>query len=170
VPTNQLETVKKLCSSNAEFTALPDIETPDFYHPYKRGAYRFRFASTDDDMELHVVADAALQLRLTPYSTHAPIVPSTLGDLCGGTEDDVLGKLKFPTLPNYVNAWLKLASQEHIVSTGEELVYLMNAERLIDANRVINLAWCHEYIRSETSFLLAAGLLQDQQLRINQSA
>jgi hypothetical protein len=170
VPTNQLERVKKLCSLNAEFIALPDIDTPDFYHPYKRGAYRFQFASTNADMELHVVADAALQLHLAPYSTPAPLVPSTLGDLCGSTEDDVLGKLKFPTLPNFVNAWLNLASQEHVIGTEEEIVFLMNAERLIDANRVINLAWCHEYIHSEASFLLAERLLQDQQLRTNQSA
>jgi hypothetical protein len=151
----------------AEFIALPDIEIPDSYHLYKRGAYRFQLASTNGETNLHVVADTALRLELAPCSTFATIVSSTLGDLRGSTEDEILGKLKFPTLPNFVSAWLNLASQEHVVGTEEEIVFLMNAERVVDANRVVNLAWCHKYIHREASLSLAVGLLQNQQLRIN---
>jgi hypothetical protein len=170
VPADKFDRVKEVCSLETEFFALPNIETPDFYHPYKRGAYRFQLASTNGDIQLEVVADTALRLNLAHYSTSALIVANTLGDLCGSTEDDILGKLKFPTLPNFVNAWLDLASQEHAVGTEEEIVFLMNAERLIDANRVVNLAWCHKYIHSEASLSLAMRLLQNQQLRIKQSA
>jgi hypothetical protein len=35
---------------------------------------------------------------------------------------------------------------------------------------VVNLAWCHKYIHSEASLSLAMRLLQNQQLRIKQSA
>jgi hypothetical protein len=170
VPADKFDRVKEICSSEAEFFALLDIKTPDFYHPYKRGAYRFQLARTNGDIQLDVVADTALRLNLAPYSTSALIVANTLGDLRGSTEDDILGKLKFPTLPNFVNAWLDLASQEHVVGTEEEIVFLMNAERLIDANRVIDLAWCHKYIPSEASLSLAVRLLRTQQLRMEQSA
>jgi hypothetical protein len=169
VPADKFQRVKEICSSEAEFITLPDIKIPDFYHPYKRGAHQFQFAGTKGDIHLHVVADTALRLNLAPYSTSSTIVSSTLGDLYDSTDDGILGKLKFPTLPSFVNAWLDLASEEHVVGTAEESVFLMNAERLIDANRVINLAWCHEHIHLEASLSLAMGLLQNQQLRINQS-
>jgi hypothetical protein len=132
MPADKFDRIKGICSLDAEFIALPDIETPDFYHPYKRGAYQFQLASTNADIQLDVVTDTALRLNLAPYSTSALIVSNTLGDLCGSTEDDILGKLKFPTLPNFVNAWLDLASREQVVGTEEEIVFLVNAERLID--------------------------------------
>jgi hypothetical protein len=169
VPADKFERVKEICAPEADFIALPDIKIPDFYHPYKRGAHHFQFAGTKGEIHLHVVADTTLRLNLAPYSTSSTVVSSTLADLYDGTEDDVLGKLKFPTLPNFVNAWLNLACEEHVVGTAEEFIFLMNAERLIDANRVVNLAWCQEHIHLEASLSLAMGLLRSQQLRINQS-
>lgn len=170
MPANKFQQVKEICSSEPEFIALPDIKIPDFYHPYKRGAYQFQFAGTKGDIHFHVVADTALRLNLAPYSTCSTIVSSTLGDLYDSTEDDILEKLKFPTLPNFVNAWLNLASEEHVVGTAEESVFLMNAERLIDANRVVNLDWCHKHIHLEHCLSLAVSLLRNQQLRMYQSA
>lgn len=169
MPADKFERVKEICSLDAEFIALPDIKIPDFYHPYKRGAYRFQFACIDDRIDIHVVADAALQLKLAPFSTSATLVSHSLGDWCGDTDEDVLGKLRFPTLPNFVNAWLDLASQEHIVGTAEQFVFLMNAERLIDANQAIDIAWCESHVHLEASLLLVKALLRDRQLRINQS-
>jgi len=49
-------------------------------------------------------------------------------------------------------------------------MFIMNAEHLDDADRAINLAWCHKYMHPEASFSLATHLQQNQQRRIKQSA
>ena len=88
-----------------------------------------------------MVADTALRLNLAPYSTSSTVVSRTLGDLYDGTEDDILGKLKFPTLPNFVNAWLDLASEEHVVGTAEEFVFFDERRAFESLRQLLPTTW-----------------------------
>ena len=170
VPASEKDRVRKIIGSDPEFVPLPDITEPDFYHPYKRGASRFQFTRMNDGINLHIITDTALPLPLTPPSTSANTVKTALATWCHDTDEDVLGKLRFPTLSSFLNAWLDLASATQATQVAEKIVFLMEAERLIDGNSIIDRAWCSTNIHSEESLLLATQLLEDQATRIGHMA
>lgn len=111
-----------------------------------------------------------LPLDPSSPSTSASTVLETLGEWSHNLDESVAGTLRFPTLASFIKAWLALASHQQTVGTADQLVFLMEAERLIDANRQVDLAWCRAHIHHKGSLLLAEGLLRDQRMRLSQGA
>jgi hypothetical protein len=93
-----------------------------------------------------LIADSELDLQVsTPGTIETGLVRATahreLQDLCVKVDDTTLRAVKWPTLAAFTKGWLTLGAlhaQSEYVS-----LYLMQAERLIDANDV-DTAWCEE--------------------------
>lgn len=165
VPASEEHRVKKVIGSDPDFIPLSNITEPDFYHPYKRGASQYKFAGVKEGIHLHIITDSSLPLDLMASSTSAKTVKTALATWCHEVDENVLEKLKFPTLSNFLNAWLDLAFRAGGIQPAEQTVFLMEAERLIDG-RGIDRAWCSTNISSRDSLLLATKLLEGQATRM----
>lgn len=156
-----------LAAQDTHYEALPDLLQPDFYHPYKKGASRFLIRVVEPPLELHIVDDSALGLTLSSpgiITTGLSLMTAhpELRDLCQGVNNAVLSAIKWTCLGPFINGWLTLA---HRVRDSEtELVFLMEAERLIDANDV-DMQWCKRHIQNEECLEVAQRLLMGKERR-----
>lgn len=159
-----------LATSDIEYEVLPSIETPDFYHPYKSGAACFRIPSAAGGIELHLVTDAALGFVLDAQMIESGLEPNEahaeLKELCRGTNEATLLRIAWPSMAALLNGALALAAQNP--SSDLEIIYLMQAERLVDAN-TIDEEWCSQHIADERCRALALQLLAAKQQRQVQS-
>lgn len=163
--------IKELQARKDLYQRLPDLEEPDFYHPYKQGAVRFHVHNLEPGLELQIIADEMLGLN----------VANLTGSECGLTQstaheeiqcftknvgDEILSAVRWPTFTAYFKAWLKSAA---IASKkGDyvgETISLMQAERLIDT-RDVDEAWLKKNTCDPEEYQKAARLLRGKPGRI----
>jgi len=153
-----------------QYKVLPDIAEPNFYQPHKRNASRFHQISTEDGLELHLVTDARMGLTLGPAICQRGLTSANahpeVAAYCRNVDDYELSSICFPTLPAFVRGWITLALRAN--GAPEELVYLMQAERLIDANDVDS-AWCETHFTDERQCQEVKELLKGKRRRTIQS-
>jgi hypothetical protein len=142
------------------YEELASIADPNFYHPYKKGAARFKILNAEEPFELHIVTNDMLGLHLIPSALEAGLATSTASpeilDLCRGVSDTVLQGIVWPTLATFLDGWLHLAG---VYGDSEvSIIYLMQAERLIDANDIDDV-WCERTFRSASILSQAKYLL-----------
>lgn len=122
-------------------------------------------------MDLFLVTDRALAMDLSSARTlESGMTTATahreLQEYCRGVPDYVLSRIAWPTLESFLNGWLTLAAQV----PGEEIlsIWLMYAERLIDANDVDS-EWFEKYTGDPICRKLAEELLEGKTRRIEGS-
>lgn len=159
--------IKVLEAASEDYERLPDLLEPDFYHPYKRGAARFEMRTVLPPFELQLIADNELGLEVSaPETIETGLTNATahpeLHDLCVNVNHATLNAIKWPTLAAFTRGWLMLG----VLHAESEYVslYLMQAERLIDANNVSN-AWCEQEFGNMACCLEAKKLLQGKEGR-----
>ncbi|KAG8631423.1 hypothetical protein KVT40_000563 [Elsinoe batatas] len=159
---DRVHAAKLLQARKTQYRTLPDLDDPDFYHPYKKGASRCQIRSISPTFELHIVSDKALGMNLDAIDCEeskadtSQMHPEIRG-LCHGVSNEVLSSITWTRLSAFVNGWLQLAVLHH----GEEtqLVFLMEAERLMDASR-IDQTWCMKHIDDEERLSIATQLVR----------
>ncbi|KXS93545.1 hypothetical protein AC578_4971 [Pseudocercospora eumusae] len=154
------------------YEALPDLLAPSFYHPYKFGAARFKVLNVDEPFELHLIEDSMLGLRLTPTLLEQGLcfanMHPQLQDLCEDIDDDAeLAAITWPSLAGFLCGWLRLAETNKLSETS--MIYLMQAERLIDANDEIDEDWLERNVKEPACCEQAKKLLKGKTGRIMQS-
>lgn len=122
-----------------------------------------------DTTILEIITDAAFPLDLTEHSASAITVKKALDAWSTGTDDSILGKVRFPTLASYLNAWLNLAALAESKDATTYFAFMMEAENLIDSNGFVDATWCDAHIQSTESLRLATRLLDDLPTRRKQS-
>lgn len=163
--------VAVLAAQHAKYDTLPDLDEPDFYHPHKRGAARFEQRNVKSPWTFLLVTDEALRMDMSNPNTfesgltyaeaHKELIP-----LCEGVSDDVLTMIKWPTLASFLNGWLALAAE--VDGQEMQMMFLMQAERLIDSNNVDS-AWLSKVLTARSHLELALELLKGKERRIAQS-
>ncbi|KAF2764468.1 hypothetical protein EJ03DRAFT_378585 [Teratosphaeria nubilosa] len=138
---------KILEAQDAIYKRLPDLQVPDFYHQYKKHPHRFQVCDSKAGLELCVVTDQALGLDLTDQTVVSNVY-------CG-----IAVSIRYPTYKALLEGWLNLASAAMKVENFSfEVVYTMQAERLIDAQDVDE-AWFKEHLSHPDHYLHASSLL-----------
>ncbi|RMZ08225.1 hypothetical protein D0864_01796 [Hortaea werneckii] len=152
------------------YELLPSIQQPDFYHPFKTGAACFRFRTLEGGLQLHLLADTALCLDVAAQPVHTGLqldqARPELKDLCVPNDETALAHIAWPTLEALLNGYLRLAVQYS--GSEEEIILLMHAERLIDANE-IDQDWCDLRLNDKAIGLLAMQLQLGKKHRQEQS-
>ncbi|KJX92447.1 hypothetical protein TI39_contig5852g00007 [Zymoseptoria brevis] len=167
----QRHALKALTARSMDYQALPDILQPDYYHPYKKGASRFLMRAITPPLELHIVPDSAIGLDVAAPSnivtglSHSNAHHELL-DMCENVDSTVLASMKWAALGYFLNGWLTLAAS--VRGTETEIIYLMEAERLIDANDV-DAHWIERHVVEPDSQETAMHLLGGKNHRVNNS-
>jgi hypothetical protein len=120
-------------------------------------------------MELHVIVDSAIGMDLTsPFTIVSGLSHSSahgeLQDICQDVDGVLLSAINWAALGPFINGWLVLA--QCVQGSEVAIVYLMEAERLIDANDV-DMEWCEKNISNEECRTAALELLKTKQRRIS---
>ncbi|CAK4032763.1 hypothetical protein TI39_contig5852g00007 [Lecanosticta acicola] len=157
------------------YQRLPDIEEPDFYHPYKQGAVQFHVNFLEEELEIeeleiHIVTDHAFGLDVADSSdsvcglTGSTAHPEVLG-LVHNVEDSIVSSVRWPTLRAFLQGWPTQASVAAGVNdTNVEVVSLMQAERLIDTKDVDEV-WLKQHFGNSKQYHQAAILLSGKRGR-----
>ncbi|EME86761.1 uncharacterized protein MYCFIDRAFT_77417 [Pseudocercospora fijiensis CIRAD86] len=132
---------------------------------------RFKILNADETFELHLVEDSMLGLRLTPNLLERGLCFATvhpqLQDLCEGTEAVELAAITWPSLAEFLRGWLRLAeTNKH---SEVSMIYLMQAERLIDANDKIDEEWLELNVKEPACCKQGKKLLKGKASRTMQS-
>jgi hypothetical protein len=107
----------------------------------------------------------AVETDLTHATAHRE-----LQDLCLGVPAAALRSIRWPSLAAFFRGWLRCAethsrSPSSSSSSDEAMVYLMQAERLCNANDVVDELWCEEVLGSPGRVGLARALLRGREGR-----
>jgi len=116
------------------------------------------------------VADSALGVTLSTDTIQAGLCQETahseLQEYCHGVDDEILSSIAWLSLRASLDGWLSLASDWQ--GTAKAIVYLMYAERLVDANDVSQ-NWFEENLTDADHVKAAMKLLKGKENRISQS-
>jgi len=116
------------------------------------------------------VVDSALGVTLSDDTTQTGLCRETahgeLQEYCQGVGDETLSSITWFSLRTSLDGWLNLASRWQ--GTAEAIVYLMYAERLVDANDVSR-NWCENNLTDAKHVKAAMRLMKGKENRILQS-
>ncbi|KAH9828466.1 Calcineurin-like phosphoesterase [Teratosphaeria destructans] len=142
-----------LGAQDTVYKRLPDLQDPDFYHPYKKNATRFQVCDSKAGLELYILTDQALSLDLTDQT-----VDST-------AYDGLAVSVRYPTYKALLQGWLNSAcAAMEIEDFNSGVVYMMQAERLVDSQNVDE-AWLKEHLSKPDHYLQASILLRGKRRR-----
>ena len=162
--------IKTLQAQPTLYEPLRDLMDPDFYHPYKKGAARFKLHDVDELFQLHIITEDMLGTQLSSETSESGLTISEMHpellDLSHDVSDKVLSAITWPTLVAFTDGWLKLADTDKLSEIS--LIYLMQAERLIDANGVDD-TWCETSFKRAPLVIQAQSILRGKHNRLMQS-
>lgn len=154
------------------YTRLDDEKDPDFYHPFKRNVARFRMLRLASPLELHLIADAELDLDITNATLESGLTPANanfhLWEFCEDVPASITAPITWVPLSLWLNAWLRLANQTDLKTESggnAHLIYMMYAERLVDGGDV-DFPWCEKEVPDAACRELALKLVRGKQSRI----
>ena len=160
---------RALQAHSDSYKRLPDCEDPDFYHRYRRGAKRFQIVCTQPPVELFLVSDNSLGMIISAntmeFGLTADRAHNELREYCEGVTADALARITWPSLAGFLEGWLNLSIKA--AGFAEEVVYLMYAERVIDANGMDD-GWCEMNFKDGKVAEVAKRILAGKENRIMQ--
>ena len=126
------------------YMCLGDCHEPDLYHCYREGAKRFKISGEHPEVELYIVSGKMLGMHDPPkriiQGLTLEMAHSEIAEYCIDVDPKMLADISWPSLEDYLGGWLRLsvgASTSPVEAVYvTEIVYLMYAEKLVDANEV----------------------------------